>query len=212
MATRTFLDKTGLDALWSLIKTAVNTLVEMVNGKADKSHTHTIADVTDLQTNINNLQNQIHKLQEVGYDYTDEAVLNLLWRPSDYCQLGQEGFFSMAGTLEDNSDVYLWLPDTTGTTFDNANYSQFNENDTDDYEYFERRFQYYSFYNASSIPVTLTLCSDEFPIIIKDKVTSFTIPVGGLIEFCAKYVDIAPSMDDAFGNDYAYMVTYTQYF
>lgn len=41
MATRIFLDKAGLDALWALIKTAINTLVGLVNGKADKSHTHT---------------------------------------------------------------------------------------------------------------------------------------------------------------------------
>ncbi|HCS87206.1 MAG TPA: hypothetical protein DIW30_01870 [Bacteroidales bacterium] len=208
---RTFLDKAGLDALWTLIKTAVNTLVEMVNGKADKSHTHTIADVTNLQTNLTDLKNQIYRLQEFGYNYDDFSETDLLWKPSTDCNLGQEGFYSVASTCTE-TDVRLWLPDTNGTTYDDANYSQFNDNGTDDYEFFERRFQYYSFYNATDHEITLTLCSDEFPIIIKDKVTSFTIPAGGLIEFCAKYVDIAPSMDNAFGNDYAYMVTYTQYF
>lgn len=36
MATRSFLDKAGLDALWALIKTAINTLVGLVNGKVSK--------------------------------------------------------------------------------------------------------------------------------------------------------------------------------
>lgn len=35
-----YLDKTGLNTFWQLIKTAINTLITMVNGKADKSHTH----------------------------------------------------------------------------------------------------------------------------------------------------------------------------
>lgn len=35
-----YLDKTGLNTFWQLIKTAINTLITMVNGKAEKSHTH----------------------------------------------------------------------------------------------------------------------------------------------------------------------------
>ena len=35
-----FLDENGLDALWGLIKAAVNTLLEKMDGKADVKHTH----------------------------------------------------------------------------------------------------------------------------------------------------------------------------
>ncbi len=64
---RTFLDKNGLDALWTLIKSAVNTLVEMVNGKADKSHTHTVSQITDLKVGGRNLaQGTSSALRQVG--------------------------------------------------------------------------------------------------------------------------------------------------
>lgn len=161
-----------------------------------------------VKTAISLLVGEVNRLKEFGYNYDDFAETDLLWKPSNDAYLGQESFYSVASTCE-GSDVRLHLPDTLGGTFDDSNYSDFTD---DDYEFFERRFQYYSFFNATNHDITLTLLSDEFPIIIKDNVTSFTIPSGGLIEFCGKYVDIAPSMDGYFGNDYAYMITYTQYF
>ncbi len=42
-----FLDKNGLDALWGLIKAAVNTLLEKMDGKADVKHTHLYVGIED---------------------------------------------------------------------------------------------------------------------------------------------------------------------
>ena len=70
---QSFLDKTGLDALWGLIKAVVNTLVEMVNGKADKSHTHTVSQITDLQVGGRNLltgtSNELKQVTTNNYGY-----------------------------------------------------------------------------------------------------------------------------------------------
>ena len=54
-----FLDKNGLDALWGLIKAAVNTLLEKVDGKANKNHTHSYIgghqDTTQVEADGNNV-------------------------------------------------------------------------------------------------------------------------------------------------------------
>ena len=42
-----FLDENGLDALWGLIKAAVNTLLEKMDGKADVKHTHLYVGIED---------------------------------------------------------------------------------------------------------------------------------------------------------------------
>ena len=42
-----FLDENGLDALWGLIKAAVNTLLEKVDGKANVKHTHLYVGIED---------------------------------------------------------------------------------------------------------------------------------------------------------------------
>lgn len=57
----------------------VNTLNSAIDGKADNSHAHTISDVTNLQTTINGIEEDLDKkpgLKVIGTEYTinDEAV------------------------------------------------------------------------------------------------------------------------------------------
>lgn len=72
---KTFLDKTGLDALWGLIKTAVNTLVEMVGGKVNKGGDTMEG---DLDMNNNTLDN-CHTINMSGggeIDMNDSGISN----------------------------------------------------------------------------------------------------------------------------------------
>lgn len=60
MAKLEVLDKNGLHALWERINGAVSLLLDMLSGKADSVHTHTIGDVDNLQSSLNSLQSGVN--------------------------------------------------------------------------------------------------------------------------------------------------------
>jgi hypothetical protein len=59
------------------LQTEINSLQSAINGKANTSHTHTIANVTSLQSNLNTLQSNINTKANSSHTHTIANVTSL---------------------------------------------------------------------------------------------------------------------------------------
>ena len=62
-----YLDSNGLTHLWSNLKT-------LLAGKANSSHTHTIADVNNLQTTLDGITESIPDVEALSNTDIDNAI------------------------------------------------------------------------------------------------------------------------------------------